>query len=132
LILCIFCISQLCIAWFPAQIDDGDEEDYWHVMDHTTKTFVPPRVDCYFQQSDDILTGGDFVGMSTNIWNSAKIHRFLVQSLSGGGSNNMGYHALRWETIVHGNAGKFMAICTQQISADRLPGHCLHPAIRNL
>jgi hypothetical protein len=31
--------------------------------------------------------------------------RFLVHSLAGGGS--LGYHAFVWETILHGNAGKF-------------------------
>ena len=30
----------------------------------------------------------------------------LSHSLAGGGSYNLGFHALRWEMILHGNAGE--------------------------
>jgi len=75
--------------------------------DCATKTDVPLRADRWFQQSDEALSSGDYAGIRINIWNRAKIRRFLVHSLSGGGSHNLGYHAMRHDTITHGNAGEF-------------------------
>ena len=75
---------------FPARIDDGMEEDDWHYQDCATKTDVPLRADRWFQQSDEALSSGDYAGIRINIWNRAKICRFLVHSLSGGGSHNLG------------------------------------------
>jgi hypothetical protein len=76
-------------------------------MDHATRTDVPLRADRWFEQSDEVLSSGDFAGIRINIWSRAKIRRFLVHSLHGGGCHNLGYHAMRWETITHGNAGEF-------------------------
>ena len=53
-----------------------------------------------------IISGGEFAGIRTNIWNQAKVRHFLTYSLAGGGNHNLGYHALRWEMILHGNAGE--------------------------
>jgi hypothetical protein len=75
-------------------------------MDHATRTNVPLRADRWFEQSDEVLPSGDFAGIRINIWNRAKIRQFLVHSLRGGGCLNLGYHAMRWETITHGNAGE--------------------------
>jgi hypothetical protein len=52
------------------------------------------------------MTSGDFAGIRINIWNQAKVRRFITHSLAGGGSHNLGFHALRWEMILHGNAGE--------------------------
>jgi hypothetical protein len=78
-------------------------------MDHATRTNVPLRADRWFEQSDEVLSSGDFAGNRLNIWNRAKLRRFLVHSehsLRGGGCHNLGCHAMRWETITHGNAGE--------------------------
>ena len=60
------------------------------------------------------VSSGDFGGIRINIWNRAKVQRFLTHSLAGGGSHNRGYHALRWEMILHGNAGEMgkYAVCS--------------------
>jgi hypothetical protein len=71
------------------------EEDNWHPQDYATRTDVPLRADRWFQQSDEALSSGDFAGIRINIWNRAKIRQLLVHSLSGGGSHNLGYHAMR-------------------------------------
>jgi hypothetical protein len=106
---------------FPARIDDGNEVDDWHVMEHTTRTEVPLRADRWFQQSDEVLSSGDFAGIRINIWNRAKIRRFLVHhSLSGGGSHNLGYHALQWELILHGNAGEFWKYAVLKTLPDKI------------
>ena len=103
----VFCINQYFLGLFLARIDDGVDEDDWHFHDYTTKRDLPLRADRWFQQSEEALSSGDFAGIRINIWNRAKIRRFLTHSLSGGGSHNLGYHAMRWETITHGNAGEF-------------------------
>ncbi len=39
-------------------------------------------------------------------WNHTKYQQYLTQSLADGCSHNVGYHASRWETIIHGNTSK--------------------------
>ena len=93
---------------FPARIDDGDEVDDWDVTNPRTGERVPLRADRWYQSApnqDPITTSGDFAGIRINIWNRAKVRRFITHSLAGGGSHNLGFHALRWEMILHGNAG---------------------------
>ncbi len=53
------------------------------VMSHTTRIDVPLRANHWFQQSDEILSSGDFAGICINTWNWAKIWLFLVHSLRG-------------------------------------------------
>ena len=57
--------------------------------------------------TDPMMSSGDFSGIRINIWNSAKVRlgRLLTHLLAGGGTHNRGYHALRWEYMLHGNAG---------------------------
>jgi hypothetical protein len=151
---CILYTSVLCIdqftGLFPARIDDGEEEDDWHFQDFTTKTDLPLRADSWFKQSDEALSSRDFAGIHINIWNREKISLFLVHSLSGGGSHNLGYHAMQeiqhhtgshlsllhspdWTYKTWGcNAHFFMAIRTQDIAAIQLTGRDVHPAARHL
>ena len=96
---------MLCL--FPARIDGGMEEEDCHHEDYATKTDVPLRADSWFQQSDvalSTMSSGDFARIRINIWNHAKKRRFLVHTLPGGGSHNLGYHAMQWELIMNGNA----------------------------
>ncbi len=70
---------------------------------------MPLRADRWFQEdptSDPIKSSGDFTGIRINIWNRAKVRRFITHSLAGGGSHNLGYHDLSWEMILHGKAGE--------------------------
>ena len=95
---------------FPARIDDGCDVDNWHVEDYRTGSSIPLRADRWYQHAPESAatsTSGDFAGIRINIWNRAKVRRFLLHSLAGGGSHNLGYHAFVWETILHGNAGEF-------------------------
>jgi hypothetical protein len=95
---------------FPARIDDGCYVGNWHVEDYRSGSSVPLRADRWYQYapaSDSKSTSGDVAGIPINIWNRAKIRRFLIHSLAGGGSHSLGYHAFIWETILHGSAGEF-------------------------
>ena len=49
------------------------------------------------------------------------IQRFITHSLAGGGSHNLGYHALRWEMILHGNAGELGTYAVLSVLPDK--GH---------
>jgi hypothetical protein len=94
----------------PARIEDGCDADNWHYEDYRTGNSVPLRADRWYQhapESEPNSTSGDFAGIRINIWNRARVRRFLIHSLAGGGSHNLGYHAFIWETILHGNAGEF-------------------------
>jgi hypothetical protein len=42
-----------------------------------------------------------FPGNRIIIWNRSEVRRFLTHTLAGGGSHNLGNHALRREIIVH-------------------------------
>ncbi len=48
-----------------------------------------------------------FRGKNINIWNRAKVRQYLTHKLAGGGNHNSGYHAFRWDSMLHGNAGEF-------------------------
>ena len=93
-----------------ARIEDGCLYDDWQVTDSRTGDSVPLRADRWYQadpDSDPKITTGDFSGIRINIWNRAKVRRFLTHQLAGGGNHNRGYHAFRWDSILHGNAGEF-------------------------
>ena len=106
-----------------ARLEDGFEIDDWHVTDFQTGASVPLRADCWYQDapdSDPILTSGDFAGIRINIWNRAKVRRLLTHSLAGGGTHNRGYHAFRWEMILHGNAGEFGKYAVLPVLPDKI------------
>ena len=51
---------------------------------------------------------------------AARVRRFLVHNLAGGGSHNLGYHAFIWETVPHGNAGEFGKYTIQKYLQDKI------------
>ena len=97
--------------------------DDWDFTDHRTGERVPLRADHWYQKdptSDPIMSSSDFSGIRINVWNSAKVRRFITHSLAGGGSHNMGYHALRWEMILHGNAGEMGKYAVLSVLPDKI------------
>ncbi len=95
----------------------------WTTKDYQTGNLVPLRADCWFKdnpQSDPILSSGDFEGILICIWNLAKVRRFLTLSLAGDGSHNLDYSALRWEMILHGNAGEFGKYAVLSVLQDKI------------
>jgi len=67
-----------------------------------------------------MMTSGDFSGIRINIWNRAKVRRLLTHLLAGGGTHNRGYHALRWEYILHGNAGEMGKYAVLSVLPDKI------------
>ncbi len=81
------------------------------------------RADSWFQQgstSVPIKSSGDCTGIRINIWNRAKVRRFITHSLAGGGSHNLGYHALSWDMILHSNAGEMGKYGVLSMLSDRI------------
>jgi hypothetical protein len=118
-ILCILII----FLFVTARIDDGEESDDWEVKDHRTGESVPLRADRWFQKdpsADPAMSSGDFSGIRINIWNRAKVRRFITHFLAGGGTHNRGYHALRWEMILHGNAGEMGKYAVLSVLPDKI------------
>ena len=48
------------------------------------------------------------------------VRRCITHSLAGGGSHNLGYHALRWEMILHGNSGKMGKYAVLSVLPDKI------------
>ncbi len=95
---------------FAARINYGNDMDDWTSTDYRTGDFRPLRADCWFQdnpESAPTLSSSDCFGIHINIWNRTKVRRFLTHPLAGGGSHKLGYCTLKWEMILHGNAGEF-------------------------
>ena len=53
---------------------------------------------------DSRWPAGRCKGIECNIWERAKRRKEITHSFSGGGKENIGYAALKWQTILHGNA----------------------------
>ena len=95
-IFCIFVnfylfLILIIFLFVTAQICDGDEIDDWEVKDHRTGESVPLRADRWFPKdpsADPAMTSGDFSGIRINIWNRAKVRRFITHFLAGGGTHN--------------------------------------------
>ena len=84
---------------------------------------MPLRADRWFQRhpiSDPEVKSSNYSGIQINIWNRAKIRRFLRHTLVGGGSQNLGYDALRWEMILHGNAGQLGKYAVISVLPDKI------------
>lgn len=113
------------LFYSAARIDDGDEIDDWVVNDYRTGNPVPLRADRWYQRAPTTdpngkTLSGDVSGIRINIWNRAKVRRLLTHNLAGGGSHNLGYHALRWETILHGNAGEMGKYAVLSVLPDKI------------
>jgi hypothetical protein len=108
-----------------ARIDDGDEIDDWVVNDYRTGNPVPHRADRWYQRApttdpNGITFSGTVSGIRINIWNRTKVRRLLTHNLAGGGSHNLGYHALQWEMISHGNAGEMGKYAVLSVLPDKI------------
>jgi hypothetical protein len=66
------------------------------------------------------MSNGDVSGIRINIWNCAKVRRFITLSLAGGGSHNMCYHGLRLDMILHGNAGELGKYAVLSVLPDKI------------
>jgi hypothetical protein len=132
IIFLIFCIHSILLHILhiiminpsvTARLEDGCEIDDWQVVDSRTGEGVPLRADRWYDadpHSTKILTSGNFAGIHINIWNRAKIRRFSTHKLVGGGTHNRGYHAFRWETILHGNAGELGKYAVLSVLPDKI------------
>ena len=102
--------SYVCLA-YTARIDDDDPgygSDAWTQYDHRTGQAQPLRADRWHRTpSDEIIDGDDVSGIRTQMWMRAMKRSLMTHRLSGGGAHNLGYDALRWENILHGDCGEY-------------------------
>lgn len=56
---------------------------------------------------EEEIDGPDCSGIRCQIWERARVRSLMTHRLSGGGSHNLGYDAVPWEMIVHGNCGEY-------------------------
>ena len=101
---------------FAARIDDGDEgfeNDDWQHQSRQSGVMeeVPLRADRWWAEMGPEAgeqDTGRCLGIRCNIWARAQRRREITHNLRGGGSNNRGWGALRWqETIVSNDEVRF-------------------------
>ena len=110
------------ILLVTARIDDGEETDDWEVTEHRTGESVPLRADRWFQKdpsADPVMSSGDLSGIRINIWNRAKVRRFITHFLLEVALTT-GVNALRWEMILHGNAGEMGKYAVLSVLPDKI------------
>ena len=55
-----------------------------------------------------------------NIWERAKVRKNITHRLSSGSQRNIGYYALLWYEILHGEVGPFGTYTFSQILPDKI------------
>jgi len=102
--------SYVCLA-YTARIDDDDPgygSDAWTQYDHRTGQAQPLRADRWHRTPpEEVIDGDDVSGIRTQMWMRAMKRSLMTHRLSGGGAHNLGYDALRWENILHGDCGEY-------------------------
>ncbi len=93
-------IDFLCLT---ARIDDDDHE--YEGDDWMTGQSDPLRADRWFRH--ELEKDVDCAGIRCNIWERAKKRSLLTHCLAGGGEHCLGYHAVAWESILHGKCGEY-------------------------
>jgi len=91
-------------------VDDdlGYRSDAWTQHDHRAGQAQQLRADSWhLTPSEEVIDGDNVFGIKTQMWMRAMKRTLMTHCLSGGGTHNIGYDAVRWENIVHGNCGEY-------------------------
>ena len=84
----------------------GYEEDFWEEINRRTGQKEPLRPDRWYRDDPDIEVSRDLWGIRCHIWERAKKRSLITHRLAGGGNHNLGYDALMWDSILHGDCGE--------------------------
>ena len=57
--------------------------------------------------AEEVIDGDDVSGIRSQMWMWAMKRTLMTRRLSRGGTYNVGYDALRWENILHGDCGEY-------------------------
>jgi hypothetical protein len=93
------------------------ETKHWEVKDHRTGESVPLRADRWFQKdpsADPVMSSGDFSGIRINRFYASLHTSWLEVALT------TGVDALRWEMILHGNAGEMGKYAVLSVLPDKI------------
>jgi hypothetical protein len=95
---------------FAARIEDEDEDflgDAWSTVTGRADIEYPldPRRwwDAPGILDEEITADGHCKGIECNIWERAKRRRDIIHHFAGGGKENIGFAAIKWQMILHGN-----------------------------
>ena len=108
---------------YPARIDDEDpgyEEDFWEQVNRRTGSNEQLRADRWFRDDPAQEASRDLWGIRCHIWERAKKRSLITHRLAGGGNHNLGYDALMWESILHGNCGEYGDYRVMSVLPDKL------------
>jgi len=94
-----------------ARIDDDDPgygSDAWTQYDARSGQAKPLRADRWHRTPpEEVIDGDDVSGIRSQMWMRAMKRTLMTHRLSGGGTHNVGYDALRWENMLHGDCGEY-------------------------
>jgi len=94
-----------------ARIEDDDPgygSDAWTTKEPRTGQARELRADRWYRtQPEEVIDGDDCSGIRCQIWERAKKRTLMTHRLAGGGGHNLGYDALPWDMILHGDCGKY-------------------------
>lgn len=104
--------SMFCDLFLStARIEDDDPgygSDAWTTKDPRTGQARDLRADRWHRiPPEEVIDGDDCSGIRCQIWERAKSRSLMTHRLAGGGCHNLGYDALPWDMILHGNCGKY-------------------------
>jgi hypothetical protein len=85
----------------------GYEEDFWEEINRRTGQNEPLRPDRWYRDDPDKEVSRDLWGIRCHIWERAKKRSLITHRLAGGGNHNLGYDALMWDSILHGDCGEY-------------------------
>jgi len=98
------------------------ETKHWEVKDHRTGESVPLRADLWFQKdpsADPVMSSGDFQAFKSTYGTSPRFNASLHTSWLEVALTT-GVDVLRWEMILHGNAGEMGKYAVLSVLPDKI------------
>ena len=94
-----------------ARVDDDDPgygSDAWTTTESRSGQARELRADRWHRtRPEEVIDGEDRSGIRCQIWERGKKRSHMTHRFAGGGGHNLGYDALPWESILHGDCGKY-------------------------
>ena len=78
------------------------------------------RADRWNQPAQSRQDDKDCSGIKCNIWERAKVRRYLTHELASGDGHNSGFDAFKWESVLRGSAGAYGTYGVLEVLPDKI------------
>jgi hypothetical protein len=78
------------------------------------------RADRWNQPAQSRQDDKDCSGIKCNIWERAKVRRYLTHELASGDGHNSGFDAFKWESVLRGSAGAYWTYGVLEVLPDKI------------